>query len=153
MLCLSVCVTSPSVPSQSVFLFPQCNIYFSFTFSHSRSLPLLVSSRWGDSFINELRAEVINCGMSDRDAISSAGSTLTAVVLQAGRRSRTGSDTVGVCQQPAITQRPSHLQAPCTAVSSSSLLMPAVGDKLSCFYISKHFTAKTEMAEADIEIA
>lgn len=99
----SFCVLAPSLQS----FFP--------SLSRSLSPPGLVWSRWGDSFIKEPRAEVINCGMSDRDAISSAGS---ALALQAGRRSRAGSDTAGVCHQPAITQR----QSPRVALFTQSAL-------------------------------
>lgn len=106
----SICFLVPT--KQSFFFFHSLTLFFSPKSLFLLLLSGLVSSQWGDSFINELRAEVINCGMSDRDAISSAGNALAAVVLQAGRRSHTGSDTAGVCHQPAITLHHSHLPPP-----------------------------------------
>lgn len=109
---LFVCVLQVSLLLLSLLnlFFCSHNAFFhslTLLLSHKSLLLLLfsglVSSRWGDSFIKELRAEVINCGMSDRDSISSAGKALCALVLQAGRCIRTGSDTAGVCHQPAIT--------------------------------------------------
>lgn len=44
------------------------------THTHIHTLLFPSGSQWGDSFINTRWPEVINCGMSDTGAISSAGS-------------------------------------------------------------------------------